>query len=773
MTDVFVSYVSEDRERVRSLVAALEHAGLSVWWDQRIGAGEDWDRSIERAIRAARCVVAVMSRQWTQSRWLREEALAGLDAGKLVPVALDSVDLPLGFRTVQALRLDGRSDEEAQSAVVAAVREFLKRAAQPTAEQSAEPALAKRASIAVLPFTNLTASEDTIFFVAGVHEDLLAKLARVEGLDVISRTTAVALAQMKKTMREIAKEFGVTHVLEGGVRRAGDRVRISVQLIEAAADRQVWNQTYDRQLIDIFAVQDELAHSIAEQLRVRLDPVVGAGFGKAQTTSIEAYDCLLKADREFHQLGNTASALSRIQLLRRAIDLDPNYANAYGALAMSCGFAARLQRPPPDVGPSAMIRYAQKALEIDPSEPKALVAMAWIAGAEHGHPFSAATLPYIARGLAAHPGNAMLHELYGNRTASWRERELHWTEAYRLDPLEPSIARNCVTMLVDQDRGAETTTVVKRVVEAWPDNPHAIVGMAAAYLANDDPISALRQLKRAFVLTRVDLENAFVVVDLLAAVDCMELASRWVGALEGYWSVGSRRAFLVADRDAELAAWLDRWEAEAPNSRLADYYRAHLGAHVAGRASEGDGAAVSATEARRRLDEALARFERVFTSTAAVPARGGRIGRERSIDSDWCIGYLRYATAARKAGNAALVERLDARLRGFFADEVAPTAMPFERALFAALRDHQQQALDLFDAAARRHLWCEPALRFLGVLDDRDAVFHRIEREPRFQELRRAQRAKTAELVERIAREIPDLLDPDAVVRGATAAART
>jgi TolB-like protein len=255
--DVFVSYVAEDRERVRPLVAALESQGLSVWWDQHIQAGARWDRSIDQALRTARCVVAMFSRASIDAHWVREEAHHGLGSAKLVPVLLDDVELPIGFRTVQCIRLAGVAEDAAANALVAAVQAFF--GAQAGREQRLPDASAERPSILVLPFTNLSESQDTSFFVAGVHEDLLSMLSRIEGLAVISRTTSVAIAQSGKTVPQMAKDVSVAHVLEGSVRRAGDRVRITVQLIAAATDKHVWAQNYDRQLTDIFAVQDELA----------------------------------------------------------------------------------------------------------------------------------------------------------------------------------------------------------------------------------------------------------------------------------------------------------------------------------------------------------------------------------------------------------------------------------------------------------------------------------------------------------------------------------
>ena len=182
-------------------------------------------------------------------------------------------------------------------------------------------------AILVLPFQNLSDSSDAGYFAGGVYEDLLRLLARIKGLNVISRTTAVALAASRKSVVEMAAAAGVTRVLEGSIRRSEDRVRLTVQLMAVPDERHLWAETYDRKVADIFAVQDELAESIAEQLRIRLDPKVVEGFTKARTASFEAYELVLR-NRD-PRSANRDNKEKRKAELERAIELDPNYADAY------------------------------------------------------------------------------------------------------------------------------------------------------------------------------------------------------------------------------------------------------------------------------------------------------------------------------------------------------------------------------------------------------------------------------------------------------------
>jgi TolB-like protein len=192
-------------------------------------------------------------------------------------------------------------------------------------------------SIAVLPFANRSAgTENTQFFSDGIHDDLLTNLSKIRELKVISRTSVLAYRDTTKNMREIGDELGVANLLEGGVQQAGDRVRINVQLIDAQTDEHLWAETYDRKVTtgNIFEIQGEIARAIANALEATLTTAEDDALGKAPTGNLEAYRAVL-ISRQIARSGGFDSIDRSIEYARKAIRLDPEYADAHLALAFS------------------------------------------------------------------------------------------------------------------------------------------------------------------------------------------------------------------------------------------------------------------------------------------------------------------------------------------------------------------------------------------------------------------------------------------------------
>jgi len=189
-----------------------------------------------------------------------------------------------------------------------------------------EPELAR--GIAVLPFTNLSEDEGNAYFAGGVHEDVLTNLSRIADLRVISRTSMIRIAERGLEISEIGKHLGVSHVLEGSVRRAGDRVRVTVQLIDAATDAHLWAENFDRQLDDIFAIQSEIAQQIAGQLEVEMSPEQVQQMGEAPTQNLAAYDLYQRA-RELDRSWLAAEGFrQQLPLLEEAVALDSGFLEA-------------------------------------------------------------------------------------------------------------------------------------------------------------------------------------------------------------------------------------------------------------------------------------------------------------------------------------------------------------------------------------------------------------------------------------------------------------
>jgi len=227
-------------------------------------------------------------------------------------------------------------------------------------------------SIAVLPFVNMSGNDENAYFSLGITEELLHLLARIPDLNVSSRTSSFHYADKDVPLKVMAAELGVRNILEGSVRRADNRVRITAQLIDAISDTPLWSGTYDREVLDIFAVQDEIAEAITAELRVNL---ASTGQSVRPTDNEAAYDKFLRG-LHFIRQGLTRDAFFRAQdYFKAAIDLDPNYARAHAQLAMSLVALGNWRMMAPDkVYPEAR-DAASAAIKLDPDLPDAYFAL--------------------------------------------------------------------------------------------------------------------------------------------------------------------------------------------------------------------------------------------------------------------------------------------------------------------------------------------------------------------------------------------------------------
>ena len=226
-------------------------------------------------------------------------------------------------------------------------------------------------SLAVLPFANLSNDPEQEFFSDGITEDIITDISNASGLFVLSRNTVFAYKGRAQNLERIARELGVAYVVEGSVRKVGNRVRINAELIEGATDGHLWAARYDRDLTDIFAVQDEIAKAIVDQLKVKLLPEEQRKIEQAPTESVEAYTHYLRA-REYYHIASRANHLMARQIYARAIELDPNYARCYAGIAV-CDSRLRshyaFEIPVEDI-----LATTDKALAIDPNLPEAYAA---------------------------------------------------------------------------------------------------------------------------------------------------------------------------------------------------------------------------------------------------------------------------------------------------------------------------------------------------------------------------------------------------------------
>jgi serine/threonine-protein kinase len=283
-------------------------------------------------------------------------------------------------------------------------------------------------SIAVLPFANLTSDKENEYFSDGLAEEILNLLTRIPGLKVIARTSSFAFRGKDLDIRKIAGTLGVNNILEGSVRRSGNRLRVSAQLIHATDGTHLWAERYDRDMTDIFAIQDEIGQAISEALQVRLAP-------RSQTINIEAYQNYLKG--QYHRARYTPESLAKAkEYFERALAIDPNYAPAYGGLAAYYYLLAGLAMKPPSEVSALAKSAAERALALDPAQTEARSVLASMA----------AGVDY-----------------------DWKAAEKHFHEAMSIDPVPPTVRlRYVLYYLLAWHRIPEAITQSRLALETDP-----------------------------------------------------------------------------------------------------------------------------------------------------------------------------------------------------------------------------------------------------------------------------------------------------------------
>jgi adenylate cyclase len=368
MTDVFVSYARSTEPQARLIADMLRSQGYSVWRDDELPAHRPYGDVIEERLRSAKAVVAVWSSEATKSQWVRAEADAAREAGTLVQVSVDGTIPPMPFNQIQCADLrewKGDGDASSWKKVEGSVAALVRGGEPPQREVGAAKLPARRNAICVLPFVNMSGDAEQEYFSDGISEDITTDLSKISALSVVARNTAFQFKGQSVDMCDIARKLGVSHVLEGSVRKAGERVRINAQLIDGASGDHVWAERYDRDLTDIFAIQDEITKEIVAALKLKLLPEEKKAIEQRGTKSAEAYNLYLMA-RNYWITGSHGDIRREERVIRiceRALELDPNYARAWALMAIAqanlCfGFGKR------EVDGLAA---AERALSLDPN----------------------------------------------------------------------------------------------------------------------------------------------------------------------------------------------------------------------------------------------------------------------------------------------------------------------------------------------------------------------------------------------------------------------
>lgn len=517
---LFLSYASADRARVAPIVAALTAQGFSVWWDRQITGGSAYAREIEAALKACDIVVVAWSAASIESDWVRDEAAFGRDHRRLVPLRLDEAEPPLGFRQYQLVAFAGWKGDAAAPPVT----QLLDALAAPRARSAPTPyappspltrigrgLTSRRAviagaavlvpaagvawwilgragaapahSIAVLPFANLSNDPAQDYFSDGLSEELIDTLARLKPLEVVGRTSAFRFKGSKEGARQIGAKLGVSHLLDGAVRRDGATVRVSTQLVDARTGFEQWSQSFDRGLKDILAVQSEIAQAVARALEVRLLGPDIAAFTLGGASNADAYDDYLRGRRLFDAGGSEAIYRQALDRFDAAIARDPGFATAHAARARALLILANEYTPPAGLRAAydAALSSARQAVALAPDLAEAQAALAGVL-VNASQDYAGARKAW-GRAMATGSGEADILTRFGQFSCEMGDFAAGLPAARRaavLDPLNPRVFRSLGYALFGARRYGEAIVAMRRALALSPgaEGAHATIGDA-------------------------------------------------------------------------------------------------------------------------------------------------------------------------------------------------------------------------------------------------------------------------------------------------------
>jgi TolB-like protein/Tfp pilus assembly protein PilF len=344
-------------------------------------------------------------------------------------------------------------------------------------------------SIAILPFENLSGEKANAYFADGIQEEILMRLSKIADLKVISRTSTQHYKSAPENLPEIAKQLGVAHILEGRVQKSGDAVRVNVQLIRAANDSQLWADTFDRKLTDIFSVESEVAKAIAEQLQAKLTGQEEQVIAAKPTDDLEAYDAYLRGlAYTLKTLPTSANVLGAQKYLREAVRLDPTFALGWALLSYVDARGYITQSVQPTVALREEARQAaETALTLQPKLGEAVVAK----GAYHYFCLKDydTAVRYFEQARQLLPNSSRIPELLAyvaRRQGQWDRSEAYFNEAKRLDPRNVSLLSAHANSDICLRRFPEALRELDQVLDITPDDVDTLVTMATIAQADGD-----------------------------------------------------------------------------------------------------------------------------------------------------------------------------------------------------------------------------------------------------------------------------------------------
>jgi adenylate cyclase len=475
---VFLSYAREDTAAAKHLAAGIERAGHSVWWDHHIQGGSRFASEIDRELKNAEVVAVLWSKTSVESAWVQDEAAEGRDSGRLVPTIMHGVKPPLGFRQFQSIDFgnwDGGDEPEALSDLLGAIAQMTGET-EPRSAAGVQAAKSRqhRTSVCVLPFANMSGDPEQEYFSDGISEDIITDLSKISALSVVARNTAFTFKGKSVDVKDVAKALGVDHVLEGSVRKAGNRVRITAQLIDGKAGDHLWADRYDRDLTDIFAIQDEISKAIVEALKLKLMPEEKRAIETRGTDSADAYNLYLMARQQWiwGLWGNTRRDEVIVRICTQAVTLDPDYAEALALMALAQAELRYWHGRDDDPMPAA-----ERAMQLNPK--------------------------------LAEPRCVRVRFLEEQGRTDEADKEL--AEALKLNPESWDVNRAAARLMFSRDRIGDSTRYFEKAAQLMDGDFHSCMMLITCYLDIGDEQAALdaarRTLERSEATTAKDPTN--------------------------------------------------------------------------------------------------------------------------------------------------------------------------------------------------------------------------------------------------------------------------
>ena len=463
MSDIFISYARPNEALAKQAGDALRAAGYAVWRDDELPAHRVYSDVIEERIKSARAVLVLWSNEAVKSQWVRAEADAARELGTLVQVSVDGVLPPMPFNQIQCADLFGWTGDTGWPGWAKVESSIASLVGAPGAAADATPSREpeRRAVICVLPFVNMSGDAEQEYFSDGISEDIITDLSKVSALTIIGRNTAFSLKGKPVDLGALGRDHGATHVLEGSVRKAGTRVRINAQLTECVSGHQVWADRYDRDLTDIFAIQDEISKAIVGALKLKLLPEEKKAIEQRGTASPDAYNLYLLARRTWVDGTNDDHRRSEvvIRVCRQAIAIDPDYAQAWALIALA-QTDLRFWHGRPEDGREA----AERALSINPNLAEAHCVKA----------------RYLQHDGLIEDANRQIET------------------ALKLDPESWEVNKESAFLFFRQGRIADAAQYFEKAVALLDDDYHSAGMLITCYLALEDQEKQLRAARATF-----------------------------------------------------------------------------------------------------------------------------------------------------------------------------------------------------------------------------------------------------------------------------------